>query len=217
MTDRLWFKIGEAALRVGATPKELRYWEKVIPELRPRRSKGNLRYYHQEELARLQCIRQWLAEGFTVSDCREMLLGAPLPASPRPLPEPDRSPAEGPAPNALEWALLALRQLHRRLGLAPGTDAMPSAESLQPRPRKRPTRALVRPGAPLPERVEPIPADPGPGPSEEDQVPAPSAPPEPPPIPPDPKPRRQNRKAKPDASVLGRMWSEARLPLDWEE
>ena len=49
MSERLWFKIGETAARIGATPKELRYWEKVIPELRPRRSKGNLRYYHVDE------------------------------------------------------------------------------------------------------------------------------------------------------------------------
>lgn len=74
MSERLWFKIGEAAQRIGATPKELRYWEKVIPELKPRRSKGNLRYYHVEEIPRLQKIREWLAEGLTVADCRQLLL-----------------------------------------------------------------------------------------------------------------------------------------------
>jgi DNA-binding transcriptional MerR regulator len=74
MTERLWFKIGEAAERIGATPKELRYWERVIPELRPRRSKGNLRYYHVEEFPRLKKIRDWLAEGLTVADCRQLLL-----------------------------------------------------------------------------------------------------------------------------------------------
>ena len=52
MTERLWFKIGETAERIGATPKELRYWERVIPELKPRRSKGNLRYYHVDEFPR---------------------------------------------------------------------------------------------------------------------------------------------------------------------
>ena len=57
MTERLWFKIGETAERIGATPKELRYWERVIPELKPRRSKGNLRYYHVDEFPRLQKIR----------------------------------------------------------------------------------------------------------------------------------------------------------------
>jgi DNA-binding transcriptional MerR regulator len=74
MTERLWFKIGEAAQRIGATPKELRYWERVIPELRPRRSKGNLRYYHLDEFPRLQKIQGWLSEGLTVADCRQLLL-----------------------------------------------------------------------------------------------------------------------------------------------
>jgi DNA-binding transcriptional MerR regulator len=74
MTERLWFKIGETAQLIGATPKELRYWERVIPELRPRRSKGNLRYYHLDEFPRLKKIRYWLSEGLTVADCRELLL-----------------------------------------------------------------------------------------------------------------------------------------------
>jgi DNA-binding transcriptional MerR regulator len=72
MTKRLWMKIGEAAQQIGATPKELRYWESVIPELRPRRSQGNLRYYHIDELPRLQKVHEWIAEGLTVADCRQL-------------------------------------------------------------------------------------------------------------------------------------------------
>ena len=74
MTERLWLKIGEAAQRIGARPKELRYWERVIPGLRPRRSIGNLRYYHVDELPQLLRIQEWLKEGYTVADCRELLL-----------------------------------------------------------------------------------------------------------------------------------------------
>ncbi|WP_306591362.1 helix-turn-helix domain-containing protein [Geothrix sp. 21YS21S-4] len=73
MTDRKWFKIGEAATQVGVGPKDLRYWEEVIPDIRPRRSKGNLRYYHVDELPRLKRIKGWLAEGLTVADCAELL------------------------------------------------------------------------------------------------------------------------------------------------
>ena len=76
--ERLWLKIGETARRVGVKPKELRYWEKVIPEIQARRSKGNLRYYHVDELDRLARIRDWLAEGLTVADCRELLLTGQL-------------------------------------------------------------------------------------------------------------------------------------------
>ena len=71
---RKWFKIGEAAKFIGVGPKELRYWETQIPEIKPRRSKGNLRYYHVDELPRLHRIHGWISEGLTVSDCRELLL-----------------------------------------------------------------------------------------------------------------------------------------------
>ena len=76
--ERLWMKIGEAASRIGVKPKELRYWEQVIPEIQARRSKGNLRYYHVDELERLVKIRNWLREGLTVADCRELLLTGQL-------------------------------------------------------------------------------------------------------------------------------------------
>ena len=72
--ERLWFKIGEASELVGASPKELRYWEDRIPEIRPRRSIGKLRYYHRDELPRLTQIKAWLLEGLTVADCRQLLL-----------------------------------------------------------------------------------------------------------------------------------------------
>ncbi|WP_243320029.1 MULTISPECIES: MerR family transcriptional regulator [Geothrix] len=73
MSDKKWFKIGEAALLIGVGPKDLRYWEDVIPDIKPRRSKGNLRYYHVDELPRLRRIKAWLAEGLTVADCAELL------------------------------------------------------------------------------------------------------------------------------------------------
>jgi DNA-binding transcriptional MerR regulator len=73
MGERLWFKIGEAAEHVGVTPRDIRYWEKVIPELRPRRSKGNLRYYHRDSLPNLLAVSQWIKQGFAVADCRELL------------------------------------------------------------------------------------------------------------------------------------------------
>ncbi|WP_243286575.1 MerR family transcriptional regulator [Geothrix terrae] len=73
MSDKKWFKIGEAAILIGVGPKDLRYWEDVIPDIKPRRSKGNLRYYHVDELPRLRRIKAWLAEGLTVADCAELL------------------------------------------------------------------------------------------------------------------------------------------------
>jgi len=73
VSEKKWFKIGEAAALIGVGPKDLRYWEDVIADIKPRRSKGNLRYYHVDELPRLRRIRAWLAEGLTVADCAELL------------------------------------------------------------------------------------------------------------------------------------------------
>ncbi len=145
MTERLWFKIGETAQRIGATPKELRYWESVIPELRPRRSKGNLRYYHVDELPRLKKIQAWLSEGLTVADCRELLLTgllarplleleeppqAATPA-PRPKPIPAKPDVPGRSPD-LKPVIQALQTLVQRLSVPP-TAVVPSKPELDPR------------------------------------------------------------------------------------
>lgn len=103
MTGRLWMKIGEAAQRIGVTPKDLRYWESVIPELRPRRSRGNLRYYHIDELPRLERVREWLNEGLTVADCRQLFTTGSITRSlglgleePEPMPAPSNPPVSTP-------------------------------------------------------------------------------------------------------------------------
>lgn len=125
--ERVWMKIGEAAKRVGVSPKDLRYWESIIPEIQPRRSRGNLRYYHVEELARLERIHGWLQEGLTVADCRELLLKGQLarglglfdePAEPPPPPAPrGRSHVAQTAPRAPELAKVraALKRLLAQL------------------------------------------------------------------------------------------------------
>jgi DNA-binding transcriptional MerR regulator len=73
MQERVWFKIGEAAQMAGVSPKELRYWEKMIPELRPKRSIGNQRHYHKDDLPKLSLIAFWVKSGLPVADCRELV------------------------------------------------------------------------------------------------------------------------------------------------
>lgn len=222
MTDRLWFKIGEASRRVGATPKELRYWEKLIPELRPRRSKGNLRYYHADELPRLRQIRDWLAEGLTVADCRERLAGE----APAPVREaPPAAPRGG-----LGEVVTALRSLLLRLGGTPGPPppASPARASRTRRPRSVHAPALAAPevapmegegatsqvtpeGPPAEALIEPRLLD---GPPTDPGAPAEEAPPSSEP----PKPRRAPRaRSTPAPEPLGRMWSDGRLPMDWDD
>jgi len=117
--ERVWMKIGEAARRVGVSPKDLRYWEMIIPEIQPRRSRGNLRYYHVDELDRLKRIHTWLREGLTVSDCRELLLTGQLargldlgldPETPQPKPTP-RVRQTAPKAPALAKVRAALKRL----------------------------------------------------------------------------------------------------------
>lgn len=219
-SEKVWFKIGQASQLVGATPKELRYWEKVIPELCPRRSKGNLRYYHQEELVRLQQIRQWLSEGFTVSDCRELLKGITptasntSPASPSEGGRPEVKPLK---PGALETVLIALRNLHRRLGFPAGTRSEPA--ELPPTAPSKPAEKVRRTAS---EKVEEMlapresePLEEGLGLLFQEPEAAEEAKTQEPPS--DSQPPRRSRRPKPDTSVLGRMWSEARLPLDLDE
>lgn len=150
MTERLWFKIGETAERIGATPKELRYWERVIPELRPRRSKGNLRYYHVDEFPRLKKIQGWLSEGLTVADCRQLLLtghlarplmdlGLDEPTQPAvPVPGRKLTPAkqefQGHQPD-LKPVVQALKALVKRLSRPPA-EAGPSKPELDPRTQR---------------------------------------------------------------------------------
>lgn len=166
MADRLWFKIGEAARQLGVSPKELRYWESVIPDIRPRRSKGNLRYYHLEELPRLERIRDWLREGLTVADCQQLLktgqlrrgLGLELPAAP-PEPPTERPVQAGPQPRLGE-ARAALAALLARL-------------STGPRPLVRPSRRRgARPAEPVPPPAKPEPVAPAPKPARPRRKPA---------------------------------------------
>lgn len=131
MSDKKWFKIGEAAALIGVGPKDLRYWEDVIPDIKPRRSKGNLRYYHVDELPRLRRIKAWLAEGLTVADCEELLahghlvqrldLGLEvdeLPAAPAQKPKLTIPRLLRPSSD-LQPIVKALRALHDRLSSEP--------------------------------------------------------------------------------------------------
>jgi DNA-binding transcriptional MerR regulator len=131
VSDKKWFKIGEAAALVGVGPKDLRYWEDVIPDIKPRRSKGNLRYYHVDELPRLKRIKAWLAEGLTVADCAELLAhghlvqrldlgleGDELPAPPAQKQKPT-IPRLLRTSSDLQPILKAVRALHQRLSSPP--------------------------------------------------------------------------------------------------
>ena len=164
MPEKLWLKIGEAAKLLAVSPKELRYWESVIPEIRPRRSKGNLRYYHREELPRLERIRNWLGEGLTVADCQQLLATGQLrrglglevqpaaPAAPIASVVANKPAAEQPSPQ-LEQAREALSALLERLAAGPRPVARkrrraePAAEPEPLPPSPKPAKSRKKPPA----------------------------------------------------------------------
>lgn len=131
---KIWLKIGEMAEISGVDPKELRYWEKVIPDLCPRRSKGNLRYYHVDDLNRLLSIKRWLSEGYSVSDCRKMLRGGDI--QPRLIVEDQPAHDHDPRPAGIAWVLDSLRSLRDRLAAGPQSYSAHRTEDKAPSSRE---------------------------------------------------------------------------------
>ncbi len=106
--------IGELAAETGIPPHILRYWERVVPALRPLRRAGDRRYYRAEDSALVRRLQHLVnVEGYTLDgaaraladgDYRRMTEAAPVAAMPLAVTaspaQPDGIPRE---------ALLALR------------------------------------------------------------------------------------------------------------
>jgi DNA-binding transcriptional MerR regulator len=70
----LFFKIGEAAARVGVTCPVLRFWTKEFPQIQPTRLKGRHRLYSSEDIKLFQEIKRLLhEERFTIEGARKRL------------------------------------------------------------------------------------------------------------------------------------------------
>ncbi len=63
---------GEAAERLGVTPRTIKYYEE-LGLLTPRRAGGNYREYDAEDLERVERIRNMQQLGFSLSAIREFL------------------------------------------------------------------------------------------------------------------------------------------------
>ncbi len=69
-----WFRIGEVSALTGVQPHVLRYWERELPSLRPRKSRSGHRIYSRSDLELVVLVRRLLREeGFTLSGVRKLL------------------------------------------------------------------------------------------------------------------------------------------------
>lgn len=69
-----FYKISEAAEIIGVPQSTLRFWEKEFPEIHPRRSASNQRYYNPDDLELLQIISFLLrVKGMKIDVAKEQI------------------------------------------------------------------------------------------------------------------------------------------------
>ena len=74
MTEKLFFKIGEACKELDIQPYVLRYWETEFPILKPTKSKSGQRVYSRSDLHMIRRIKELLYdEGFTIAGAKKKL------------------------------------------------------------------------------------------------------------------------------------------------
>ena len=72
--SKLFYKIRDVSELLGVPASTLRYWEQEFPEIRPRRSASNQRYYKPEDLRTLQMIHYLIkAKGLRIESAKEEL------------------------------------------------------------------------------------------------------------------------------------------------
>ena len=69
-----YFTIGEVSMLCDVKPHVLRYWEQEFPQLKPKKRRGNRRYYQRHEVELIREIRRLLyLDGYTISGARNQL------------------------------------------------------------------------------------------------------------------------------------------------
>lgn len=72
--EKLFYKIGEVGRLVGVESHVIRYWERLLPELKPNRSKSGQRVYTKKEVALLLYIKKLqYEEGYTIEGVKKKL------------------------------------------------------------------------------------------------------------------------------------------------
>ena len=72
--SKMFYKINEVAEIVGVSPSTLRFWENEFPDITPKRSNTNLRYYTPTDIEKIRLIHYLLKEkGLKIEAAKEQL------------------------------------------------------------------------------------------------------------------------------------------------
>ena len=72
--EKLYFTIGEVAAEMGVNTSLIRYWEKEIGGLKPRRTNRGDRLFERKDIEQLKKIQHLVKEkGFTLNGAKEQL------------------------------------------------------------------------------------------------------------------------------------------------
>ena len=122
ISDKLYFRIGEAAEIVGVKPHVLRYWEEEFSSLRSTKSRTQQRLYQRKDIDFLLRLKELLHDqGYTIAGARKFLRAGGL------LPQYDDVVADE---TTLKKQLVEIRdELHRLRTLL---DTSPTTGKLSP-------------------------------------------------------------------------------------
>lgn len=72
--DKQYYKIRDVAELLNVPPSTLRYWESEFPEIKPRRSPTNQRYYKPQDIRTLRMIHYLVkVKGLRIEAAKEEL------------------------------------------------------------------------------------------------------------------------------------------------
>jgi DNA-binding transcriptional MerR regulator len=73
--EKLYFTIGEVAGLCSVKPHVLRYWETEFHHLKPKKRRGNRRYYKRDDVLLIRRIKNLLyTQGFTIEGAKTKLM-----------------------------------------------------------------------------------------------------------------------------------------------
>lgn len=71
---KLYYSIREVSEMLKVEPYVLRFWEKEFPSLNPKKSRGGLRTYRQQDIDELRVIKELLyTEHYTIEGARRQI------------------------------------------------------------------------------------------------------------------------------------------------